>query len=71
MFQTKSVKKLIIIIICSPKWDLAFPIEIKNKNFVFNNFFPENRAVYEIMWGNTVDRGRPQMAISACALHAG
>ena len=24
-------------------------------------FFLENRAVYETMWKNTVDRGRPQM----------
>ena len=23
--------------------------------------FPENRAVYEIMWKNIVDRGRPRM----------
>ena len=26
-------------------------------------FFFENRAVYRIMWKNTVGRGRPQMAI--------
>ena len=26
-------------------------------------FFPENRAVYEIMWKNIVERGRPLMAI--------
>jgi hypothetical protein len=26
-------------------------------------FFPENRAVYEIMWENIVERGRPQMII--------
>ena len=26
-------------------------------------FFPENRAVYEIMWKNIVERGRTQMAI--------
>ena len=26
-------------------------------------FFFENRAVYEIMWKNTVELGRPQMAI--------
>ena len=26
-------------------------------------FFPENRAVYEIMWKNIVQRGRAQMAI--------
>jgi len=26
-------------------------------------FFSENRAIYEIMWENVVERGRPQMAI--------
>jgi len=26
-------------------------------------FFFENRAVYEIMWKNNVERGRPHMAI--------
>jgi len=26
-------------------------------------FFPENRAVYEIMWKNIVERGRPQITI--------
>jgi hypothetical protein len=26
-------------------------------------FFFENRAVYEIMWKNIVERGRPQMTI--------
>ena len=26
-------------------------------------FFSENRAVYEIMWKNLVERGRTQMAI--------
>ena len=25
--------------------------ENQNKYFMFNNFFPQNRAVYEIMWG--------------------
>jgi len=31
---------------------------------MFNNiFFPENRIVYQIMWINTVERGRPQMTI--------
>jgi hypothetical protein len=30
-------------------------------HFVFNIFFFENRAVYEIMWKNIVQRGRPQM----------
>jgi len=29
---------------------------------MFNNFFFENRAVYETMWGKKiVERGRPQM----------
>jgi hypothetical protein len=26
-----------------------------------HNFFPENRDIYEIMWKNNVERGRPQM----------
>ena len=30
---------------------------------MFNNFFLENRAVYEIMWKNIVERCRPQMTI--------
>ena len=30
---------------------------------MFNFFLPENRAVYEIMWKNIVERGRPQMTI--------
>jgi len=30
---------------------------------VFNIFLLENRTVYEIMWKNIVERGRPQMAI--------
>ena len=36
--------------------------EYKNIHFVFNNPPPENQAVYEIMWKNIVQRGRPQMA---------
>jgi hypothetical protein len=28
-----------------------------------NHFFLENRAVYEIMWKNIVEWGRPQMTI--------
>ena len=28
---------------------------------MLNNFFPENRAVYEIMWKNIVEPERPQM----------
>jgi hypothetical protein len=36
-------------------------------------FLPKNRAVYEIMWKNTVQPDKPQMAIQygACGLHAG
>ena len=30
--------------------------------FIFSNFF-ENRAVYEIMWKNIVERGRLQMTM--------
>jgi len=30
---------------------------------MFNNFFPKNRAVYEIMWKNVVEQFGPQMAI--------
>jgi len=38
----------------------------KNTHFVFHIFFYiifENRAVYEIMWKNIVQRCRPQMTI--------
>jgi hypothetical protein len=35
-----------------------------------NNFFLENRAIYEIMWGSTVQPGRTQRQDGACALHA-
>jgi hypothetical protein len=28
-----------------------------------NNFFPENRAVYKMMWKNAVQTGRSQMTI--------
>ena len=34
-----------------------------NTHFVFCNFFPENPALYEIVWKNIVERGRPQMTI--------
>jgi hypothetical protein len=37
--------------------------ENQNTHFVFSNCFPENRTVYEMMWKNIVERGRPQMAI--------
>jgi len=28
--------------------------ENQNTHFMFNNFFPKNRAVYEIMWQGVV-----------------
>jgi hypothetical protein len=34
-----------------------------NTHLMFNNFFSENRAVYEIMWKNILDTDRPQMTI--------
>jgi len=37
--------------------------ENQNTQFVFSNPFFENRAVYEIMWKNTAERGRPQTTI--------
>ena len=37
--------------------------ENRNADIMFNNFFFENRAVYEIMWKNILERGRPQMTI--------
>jgi hypothetical protein len=38
-------------------------INSKHTLYVQEFFFFENRAVYEIMWKNTVQPGRPQMAI--------
>jgi len=37
--------------------------ESQNTHFVFSNFFPENRAVCEIMWKNMVEPDRPQMTV--------
>ena len=38
--------------------------ENQNTHFVFNNFFLiQNRAVYNIMWRNIVEPGRPHMTI--------
>ena len=37
--------------------------EQQNTHLVFSNFYFENRAVYERMWKNTVEWGRPQMTI--------
>jgi hypothetical protein len=38
-------------------------VEKKHTSTMFSNFFFQNRAVYEIMWKNIVERGRPQMTI--------
>ena len=37
--------------------------ENQNTHFMFNNFFPENRAVYEIMLKNTAQPERPHMRL--------
>ena len=37
--------------------------EKQNTHFIFNNFFSENRAIYETMSKNVVEPERPQMAI--------
>jgi len=37
--------------------------KIKTHIFMFSNFFCENRAVYDIMWKNIVERGRLGMTI--------
>jgi len=38
-------------------------VENIKTRFMFNDFFPENRAVCEIMWKTTVDPDRRWMAI--------
>jgi hypothetical protein len=45
-------------------------IENKNTHFTPNIFFFLNRAVFEIIWGNALEPGRPQIKYSACALRA-
>ena len=35
----------------------------QNTYFVFKNFFSKNLTVYEIMWKNIVEPGRPPMTI--------
>jgi len=35
--------------------------EYQNTHFMFNNFFFENRALYEISWENIVQPDRSQM----------
>jgi hypothetical protein len=34
-----------------------------NTQFIFSNFILKNHAIYEMMWKNIVDPGRPQMRI--------
>jgi hypothetical protein len=34
----------------------------RNTCFLFNEFFSENDAIYEIMWKNMLQPDRPQMA---------
>ena len=39
-------------------------VEKTKTRFMFKTFFsPENRAVYEIMWKCSVERGRPQLTV--------
>jgi hypothetical protein len=38
-------------------------VENINIRFLLNNFFPENRAVHEIMWKNFVEPDRPQITL--------
>ena len=37
--------------------------EYQNTYFVFNIFFPEGRAIYEIMWNTLVEPDTSEMAI--------
>jgi hypothetical protein len=37
--------------------------ENQNTHFVFSNFSSENRAVYETIWKNIVEPGRPQTTL--------
>jgi len=37
--------------------------ENQNTHFMFNNFFSENRAIYEIMWKNILELDRSHMTI--------
>ena len=37
--------------------------ENQNTHFTFNNFFFRCHSIYETMWTNTIEPGRPQMTI--------
>jgi hypothetical protein len=41
---------------------MEFVEEIKT-HFRFNNYFPESRAICEVMWRNIVEPDRPQMTV--------
>jgi len=47
--------------------------ENQNTHFRFNNYFPENSAVCEVMWRNIVQSDKPQITIwysaERCDLH--
>ena len=49
--------------------------ENRNKHFTFQTFFPENRAVYELMWKNMLQPDRPPMTLGpmrfSCCLRKG
>jgi hypothetical protein len=51
----------------SPYCERAFRAT-KNTRFILNNFVSKNCVVYEIIWNNKVERGRPQ---ERCDFHAG
>jgi hypothetical protein len=55
------------------EWEINTVVEKISTRFIFNNFFPKNRAAYEIIWKNMVQPERPQMTVEygACTLHAG
>jgi len=47
--------------------------ENQNTHFVFSNYFFDKCDIYEIMWTNIAERGRPQVTIwrmrIACSIH--
>ena len=45
--------------------------EYENTHFMFNDFFSENRTVYETMWKNIVKPVGHKCPYGSCALHAG
>jgi hypothetical protein len=47
--------------------------KIKTQISCPETFFPENLALFEVMWKNMVETDRPHMTVlyDACALHAG